>query len=326
MGARADPFAFRRRVAPAEAGLRLADVLARWLPGAASHPVPMARVRALVAAGAVRVNGAVVRVAGRPVRAGQLVDAALRLERLRSRAAGTDRPFRLTGASILYRDDVLLAVDKPPGLPTHATADPSRPSLVGHVVEHLRGAAAPYVGVHQRLDRDTSGIVLLATDPRANAGLARAFEGRQVEKTYLALTARPLRLPPRRLRIDAPLATSGAGEADARGPRGRVTVGGPRAKPARTDVVVREVLASALLVEARPRTGRKHQVRAHLAHAGLPVLGDPLYGDGRGPARLMLHASRLSLPHPVTGRPLVIESPLPPDFEAALARARGKLG
>lgn len=322
MGARAEPFAFRRRVAPAEAGLRLADVLARWLPGAASRPVPMARVRALVAAGAVRVNGEVVRAAGRPVRAGQLVDAALRLERLRPRAASTDRAFRLTGTSILYRDDFLLAADKPPGLPTHATADPSRPSLVGHVVEHLRGAAVPYVGVHQRLDRDTSGIVLLATDPRANLGLARAFEGRRVEKTYLALTARPARLPPRRFRVDAPLGASGPGDP---GRRGRVTVGRPGAKPACTDVVVREVLASALLVEARPLTGRKHQVRAHLAHAGLPVLGDPLYGDGRGAERLMLHASRLSLPHPVSGRPLVIDSPPPSDFEAALARARGGL-
>jgi 23S rRNA pseudouridine1911/1915/1917 synthase len=264
----------------------------------------MARVRALVAAGAVRLNGEVVRSAGRPVRAGQLVDAALRLELLRSRATGTDRRFRLTPRAILYRDDVLVAVDKPPGLPTHATADLSRPSLVGHVAEHLRGAEAAYVAVHQRLDRDTSGVVLLATDPRANEGLARAFAGRQVEKTYLALTARPSPLPPRRQRVVVPLG----------------------AKPAETELVVREVLEGALLVEARPLTGRKHQVRAHLAHAGMPILGDPVYGDGRRAPRLMLHALRLALPHPLTGRPLVVESPLPPDFEAVLARLRGEFG
>ena len=320
VGGEREPVGFRRRVAPAEAGLRLADALARWLPATAGHPVPMARVRALVAAGAVRLDGEVVRAAGRPVRAGQLVDAALHLDLLRPRAANRDRPFRLTPAAILYRDDVLVAVDKPPGLPTHATADPSRPSLVGHVAEHLRGAEAAYVAVHQRLDRDTSGVVLLATDPRANEGLARAFEGRQVEKSYLALTARPSPLPPRRLRVTVPLGAPGGGRS------GRVAAGGPGAKAAETEIVVREVLEGALLVEARPLTGRKHQVRAHLAHAGMPILGDPVYGDGRRAPRLMLHARRLALPHPLTGRPLVIESPLPPDFEAALARLRGKLG
>jgi 23S rRNA-/tRNA-specific pseudouridylate synthase len=145
----------------------------------------MARVRALVAAGAVRVDGEVRRAAGRPVRAGQQVEALVRPALLRARATASDRPFRLTPQRILYRDDVLLAVDKPPRLPTHATADPSRPSLVGRVTEYLRETGAtPYVGVHQRLDRDTSGVVLLATDPRANEGLARAFAGRQVEEIY----------------------------------------------------------------------------------------------------------------------------------------------
>jgi 23S rRNA-/tRNA-specific pseudouridylate synthase len=86
---------------------------------------------------------------------------------------------------------------------------------------------------------------------------------------------------------------------------------------------VREVLADALLVEARPLTGRKHQVRVHLAHAGMPILGDSVYGDAGGRApRLMLHARRLALSHPLTGQPLAIESPLPADFESVLARLR----
>jgi 23S rRNA pseudouridine955/2504/2580 synthase len=99
-------------------------------------------------------------------------------------------------------------------------------------------------------------------------------------------------------------------------------VGGEGALAAETRVVVREVLADALLVEARPLTGRKHQVRAHLAHAGIPILGDPVYGDAKRAPRLMLHARRLALPHPLTGEPLVLESPLPADFEAVLARLR----
>ena len=307
----------RFRVAADEAGLRLADVLARRLAGALRRPVPRARVRALVASGGVRVDGVVLQSAGRPVRPGQGVEALLRPELLRPRAEVSDRPFRLTPRAVVFRDAALLAVDKPPGLPTHPTADPSRPSLVGHVEAYLRaGGGGGYVGVHQRLDRDTSGIVLFAIDPRANAGLARAFEGREVEKTYVALTARPEPLPPSRFRVRAPLAVPGG--AGAR----RVRVGGPGAKPAETDVVVLETLPSALLVEARPLTGRKHQARAHLAHAGLPILGDAVYGPHGGAApRLMLHARRLELVHPLSGERLCLLSPLPEDFAETL-RAR----
>lgn len=300
----------------------MADALARRLGEAVGRPVPMARVRALVSAGGVRVDGEVQVAAGRPLRAGQAVDAIVRPELLRPRAEASDRPFRLTPGAVLFRDAALLAVDKPPGLPTHPTADPARPSLVGHVEAYLRGAGRPpYVGVHQRLDRDTSGIVLFAIEPRANAGLARAFEGREVEKTYLALTAKPDVLPPSRFRVKAPLAVPGG--AGAR----RVRVRGPGAKPAETDVVVLETLSGALLVEARPLTGRKHQVRAHLAHAGLPVLGDPVYGPlGSAAPRLMLHAVRLRLPHPLTGERLTLESPLPPDFAAVLRELRSGAG
>jgi 23S rRNA pseudouridine1911/1915/1917 synthase len=309
-----------RRVSSREGGLRLVDVLARGLPDVVGRPVAMARVRALVAAGAARVDGEVTTAAGRLLRAGQRVDAFVRPDLLRRRWQRSDRPFRLTAGALLFRDDVLLAVDKPPGLPIHATADPSRASLVGHVEQHLQaGGAGSYVAVHQRLDRDTSGVVLFAIDRRANEGLARAFEGRGVEKTYVALTARPPGLPPRRLRISVPLAAPAAG-----GGR-RVRIGGAGARAAETDVVVRETLPRALLVEARPLTGRKHQLRAHLAHARMPILGDVMYGDAGGRApRLMLHARRVALRHPLTGAALVIESPLPADMEALLARLRAR--
>jgi 23S rRNA pseudouridine1911/1915/1917 synthase len=309
------------RVPPADAGARLADALERWLATALGRPVPRARVRALVAAGQVRVDGAVLRAAGRPLRPGQRVEAVVRPELLRPRAERTDRPFRLTERAVLFRDSALLAVDKPPGLPTHATADPTRPSLVAHVERYLRElGGGSYVGVHQRLDRDTSGVVLFATDERANAGLARAFEGRGALKTYVALVARPRAIPRGPLLLRRPLGSPGPGRRPA-------TVGGEGAKPAETEVVVSEVLPDALLVEARPRTGRRHQVRVHLAHAGMPILGDPVYGDaGERAPRLMLHARRLGIPHPLTGEPLVIESPLPEDMLALLARLRTASG
>ena len=297
-----------------ESGRTLADVLADALTATTGEVVPRSRVRAMIAAGAVHVDGRPLRVAARPLRAGQRVETIARLDALRPPTRSTDRPFRLGPESVLYRDRWLIAVAKPAGLPTHPTVDPARASLTGHV-QRLAAAAGATVAVHQRLDRDTSGVVLFGLDPEANAGLARAFAGRRAEKTYLALTARPLRLPPREIVVDAPLAADG--------PASRpVRVGGDDARPAETRVAVREVLGDALLVEARPSTGRKHQVRVHLAHAGLPVLGDAIYGRaGTGP-RLMLHASRLALAHPVSGRPLVIDCPLPSDFAGLLQRLR----
>lgn len=306
-----------RKVAPGAAGRPLAAFLADALAPALGGEAPRSRVRALIAAGGVLVDGRPLRVPARPLRAGQRVEALVRLAEMRPPTAATDRPFELGPGAVLYRDRWLLAVAKPAGLPTHGTADPRRPSLVGHVERLLRGeGASPAVAVHQRLDRDTSGVVLLGLDAEANAGLARAFAGRAAEKTYLALTARPDRLPPREvLRIDAPLATAGP-------PSRPVRVGGAHARPAHTDVTIREVLGTALVVEARPRTGRKHQVRVHLAHAGLPILGDAVYGRAGDAPRLMLHAARLAVAHPVSGRPLVIDCPLPGDFARVLERLR----
>ena len=316
------------RVPGTDAGIRLADALARWLATALGRPVPRARVRALVAAGQVKVDGVALKAPGRPLRAGQRVQAVVRPELLRPRSERTDRPFRVTERAILFRDEVLLAVDKPPGLPTHATADPSRPSLVAHVQRHLRAVGrGGYVGVHQRLDRDTSGVVLFATDERANAGLARAFEERLVEKTYVALVARPAVVPVGPVVVRTPVTPrvrrnpSIVRDEPAAGKRASVRK--EAGTPAETEIVVREVLADALLVEARPRTGRRHQIRVHLAREGMPVLGDAVYGDaGERAPRLMLHARRLALAHPLTREPLVIESPLPADFLAVVARLR----
>jgi 23S rRNA pseudouridine1911/1915/1917 synthase len=302
-----------RRVAPAEDGARLTSLLALWLGRALGTEVPVARARALVIAGGVRVDGEALRAPGRPLRRGQLVEALVREELLRARSAATDRLFRLSPGALLFRDEWILAVDKPPGLPTHATADPGRPSLVGCVEAYLREQGErPYVGVHQRLDRDTTGVVLFATHPAANGGLARAFAGRDVEKVYAALTRGPAAARPRRFVVSLPLPSRAGGGESA-----------PR-RPAETRVVVREATSRGMLVEARPRTGRRHQVRAHLAHAGIPVLGDRTYGDAGDLApRTMLHARRLALRHPVTGAPLAIESPFPPDFLAVLAWVRG---
>jgi 23S rRNA-/tRNA-specific pseudouridylate synthase len=299
----------RRIALTADGRESLVSLLADGLGAALGTPASRAQARQLVMAGAVRVNGRPARRPGWRPAAGARVEAEVDRARLRPVGPRGDRRASLGPERILYEDAALLAVDKPPGLPTHATADPARPHLVGLVSALLaeRGGPAPVLAVHQRLDRDTSGVMLLVKDPAANAGIAAAFAAGRVAKTYLALTLRPRALPPVEWRS--------SGEV---GPPGRK-------QAAATDFRVREVLPQALLVEASPRTGRRHQVRIHLADAGMPVLGDREHGGPAAAARAprsMLHALRLALPHPLTARPLVIESPLPDDFNARLAALR----
>jgi RluA family pseudouridine synthase len=265
-------------------------------------------------AGGLRVRGQALRAPGRLIDAGAPLELIVRPELVRRE----DEPSALDEGRVLYEDEALIAVDKPPRLPTVPSADPRRSSLVGLVETLLRSRAASgplpaptHLGVHQRLDQDTSGVVLFAKDPAANLDLAAQFAAHAVEKTYLALTVRPRRMPPKAWRSE-----SAVEHASAAGAATRAAV---------TDFVIRDVFARGLFVEARPRTGRKHQIRIHLAEAGLPILGDRRYGKGLAAApRVMLHAARLRLRHPLTGVPLSVASPLPSDFRAVLHGLAGR--
>lgn len=313
----------RNRTTEAEGGHRLDELVRAWLAAATGTEPSKAAVRRLIMGGAVQSAGRALRRPGLPLLAGQQVVvrfAAARLEPVRDASAG----WRLTESAVLFSDGVLLAVDKPPGLPTTPTADPARATLVGLVRAWLGSSpsgGAPYLGVHQRLDRDTSGVVLFTVDAAANAGLARQLEGGEVEKTYLALTARPAVLPAPSWRRRSALDASDHGRAR------RVRSVGSGGQLAETSFRRLEVLRHGLVVEVLPSTGRKHQIRAHLAEAGLPILGDAAYGGpvraaGVSVPRAMLHAVRLALVHPLTGRPLAIESGLPEDFRRLLASLR----
>jgi RluA family pseudouridine synthase len=301
------------------AGASLVDAVARWLPRVLGRPLSRSAARRLILAGAVRVGGCPLRRPGAPLVAGQTLEARLDVSRLSPLPPA--QSTALSEQDILFEDRWLLAVAKPPGLPFHPTADSNRPNFVDAVrrllAHRAAGTSSPYLGVHQRLDRDTSGCALFVKDAEANAGLAAAFAAHAVTKTYQALTVRPARRVPRSWTIDAPLALLGRGRSAHMG----VTPGGD---PAQTEVTVVRTLREALLLECRPRTGRKHQIRAHLAQAGLPILGDTRYG---GPARLgsltfprvLLHALRLELPHPITGATLRIECDEPAAMKAIVA-------
>jgi 23S rRNA pseudouridine1911/1915/1917 synthase len=220
------------------------------------------------------------------------------------------------GVRIVHEDGWLAVVDKPAGLVVHEAPGVRDPTLVSVLGEMLGGGDDPRrPGIVHRLDKDTSGLMLVARGDEAHRALAAQIKGREVERTYLALVeGRPRS---RSGTIDAPLGR------DHRAPERRA-VGGRGSREARTHFAVVEVLPKDALLEVRLETGRTHQIRAHLAAIGHPVAGDARYGARyrHGLERQFLHSARLRLAHPITGTPLEFESPLPSDLVAALDRAR----
>jgi RluA family pseudouridine synthase len=213
--------------------------------------------------------------------------------------------------AILHTGASLVVVAKPPGLPTEPTRDPGRPSVVSQVRAALGLPADAFLQVPHRLDLDTSGVLLVARNPAALAALGHAFAARTVEKTYLAVVHG-------RLADDAGTWSSFLApvERSARSTRwGSVRAGGKKAITAYR-VLRRDHDRS--LVECRPRTGRTHQLRVHLAEAGHPIVGDERYGAPRGEharvGRFLLHAWRLHLP-PIADEPGgTFEAPPAPSF------------
>jgi 23S rRNA pseudouridine1911/1915/1917 synthase len=220
---------------------------------------------------------------------------------------------------ILYQDEYLMVVSKPAGVVTHPTASRRTGTLVnrllamGGPLSTAGGDDRP--GIVHRLDAGTSGAMIVARDDATHAALSAMFREHAVDRRYLALVKGEVH--PDRFLIDAPLGRRAA----------RILVRAVTGKHAATEIEVRERLSGATLVEARPRTGRTHQIRVHLAAIGHPVLGDRAYGgvgaDARrlGLERPFLHSWQVAFDHPVTGERIEVEDPLPPDLAAALARA-----
>jgi 23S rRNA pseudouridine1911/1915/1917 synthase len=216
---------------------------------------------------------------------------------------------------VLYRDDHLLVVDKPAGLLVHPVPGFNGPTLV-HGLLHEVGGDGIRPGIVHRLDRDTSGLLVVARDDRTLARLQSLLRRRRISRSYAALVrGRPAS---RRGTIEAPIGR------DRRDPT-RVSLDSDVARPAVTHFSIAELLAHHTLLDVELETGRTHQIRVHLAAIGLSVVGDPVYGHGPelGLERQFLHAARLRFPHPQTGEEIDVRSPLPADLEQALATARG---
>jgi 23S rRNA pseudouridine1911/1915/1917 synthase len=217
---------------------------------------------------------------------------------------------------IVHLDDDLAVVDKPAGLVVHPAPSHSGPTLVSELEGVLAGGGDPErPGIVHRLDRGTSGLLVVARSDEAHAALQAAVRERDVERAYLALAGG--RLGSRTGTIDAPI-----GRASRQ--RHRMAVSGAASRQARTHFTVLELLAAETYLEARLETGRTHQIRAHFAAIGHPLAGDPTYGGEirYGLERQFLHAHRLAFAHPTSGERMEFVSELPPDLAAALEAAR----
>lgn len=221
-----------------------------------------------------------------------------------------------TELRIVHLDEHLAVVDKPAGLVVHPAPSHRGPTLVDELGEVLGGGADPErPGIVHRLDKETSGLLVVARDDATHAALQERVRQREVERIYLALAAG--RLASRTGTIDAPIGRAAR-------QRHRMAVSGAASRQARTHFEVHELLAAESYVEVTLETGRTHQIRAHFGAIGHPLVGDPTYGGAEkyGLARQFLHAHRLAFAHPVTGEALSFRSELPADLAAALDLAR----
>lgn len=317
-------------------GERVDAVLARALPA-----LSRSRIQGLIGAGMAQVDGAPLTAASTKSRAG-----AVYTLRLPPPEPAAPQPEAIP-LSIVYEDSALIVVDKAAGMAMHPAPGAMRGTLVHALLAHcgdtlsgIGGVARP--GVVHRIDKDTTGLVVVAKHDAAHAGLAAQFAKHSIERAYFAVTRGAPQ--PRSAVIDTHLARS---PDDRR--KQAVCASPAHGKRAITHYWTIETFgqiegqavgrAAAAFVECRLHTGRTHQIRAHMAHIGCPLIGDPLYGKQRAFkaarasdalraqvemfSRQALHAAVLGFVHPETGAPLRFESPLPPDMAELLRALRG---
>ena len=297
-----------RSIPPELAGLRLDQALARLFP---EHP--RSRLQAWVRAGRVTVDAAHADVK-RKVWGGERVVLSA------SAAAAPDayapQPIALR---IVHEDDAIIVVDKAAGVVVHPGAGNRDGTLANALVHHAPAlAGVPRAGIVHRLDKDTTGLLVVAKTPAAQTDLVRQLARRTVKREYLALVHGRV---------------AGAGEIDApigRHPTARTRMAvSARGKPARTRYRVVERFAASTLLAVGLDTGRTHQIRVHMRSIGHPIVGDPTYGKGAAAGSLLaafprqaLHAARLGLAHPASGAPCEWQSELPDDMRELIGRLR----
>jgi len=302
-------------VRPEDAGRRLDQFLTARFP-----QLSRSQVQRLIREGQVRINS------GR-AKPGLVVEPGLRVDvdvPAPSPSSAVPEPLPLT---ILHDDQDIVVIDKPAGMVVHPAAGHARGTLVNALLHHVKGLSgiggADRPGIVHRLDRGTSGVMVIAKHDIAHRELARQFHDREVEKEYLALVWGRVSAG---LRLEDPIGRD-------RRHRQKMSSRTSRGRSASTHIVDVEALPGASFIRVVIATGRTHQIRVHLSEHGHPVVGDALYGgvkrNVRGPLavastldRPFLHAARLTFTHPGSGTRLTVESPLPSDLAAVLHRLR----
>jgi len=304
------------RLTPAHAGWRLDRALAAAVPTLSRE-----RLKSLIRSGAVEAAGKPVRDPATKVRGEEALRVAVP-EPTPAHNAAQDIPL-----PIVFEDDHLLVVDKPAGLVVHPAAGNLDGTLVNALLHHcaghlsgIGGVARP--GIVHRIDKGTSGLLVVAKTDVAHEGLARQFAAHSIDRRYLAIVDGVPKTNGGA--VDAPLARSATNR------KKIAVVQGQRGKRAVTHWKRLELLRDAALVECRLETGRTHQVRVHMASLGHPLLGDPVYGrSGRTHGKLLnelnferqaLHATELGFTHPVTKHRLSFSSAMPPDMQELFNR------
>ncbi|MGN6058808.1 MAG: RluA family pseudouridine synthase [Sphingomicrobium sp.] len=299
------------RLQPAHAGWRLDRALAAAVPTLSRE-----RLKALIRSGAVETSGNSLRDPAAKVRG----DESFRLA-VPEPAPAHNEPQDIP-LTIAFEDEHLLVVDKPAGLVVHPAAGNPDGTLVNALLHHCGGSLSGIGGVARpgivhRIDKDTSGLLVVAKTDVAHDGLARQFAAHSIDRRYLAIVSGVPKASEGK--IDAPLARSATNR------KKIAVIEGARGKRAVTHWKRRNVLRDAALVECRLETGRTHQVRVHMASIGHPLIGDPVYGPaGKTHGKLLkelqfhrqaLHAAELGFTHPVTKHKLSFSSPMPPDMQ-----------
>jgi len=299
------------RLAPGHAGWRLDRALADAVPTLSRE-----RLKALIRSGAVEAEGKPLRDPALKVRGEEALKVAVP-EPVPAHNEAQDIPL-----TIVFEDEHLLVVDKPAGLVVHPAAGNLDGTLVNALLHHCGGSLSGIGGVARpgivhRIDKDTSGLLVVAKSDVAHEGLAKQFAAHSIDRRYLAIVnAVPMA---KEGTVDAPLARSAVNR------KKIAIVEGKRGKRAVTHWKRLSILRDAALVECRLETGRTHQVRVHMASIGHPLVGDPVYGrSGKTHVKILnrlqfhrqaLHAAELGFTHPVTKRRLSFSSPVPSDMQ-----------
>jgi 23S rRNA pseudouridine1911/1915/1917 synthase len=286
-----------------EAGQRLDSALARLLP-----QYSRSRLQVWIKAGQLRVEGRVETEIRKKLHGGECLTLNILPERTDTTFAPEALPL-----DIVFQDAAILVINKPAGLVAHPGSGNWSGTLMNALLHHDPGLKeVPRAGIVHRLDKDTSGLLVVARTLAAQTALVRQLQARSVKREYLAVA---LGAVAKEGSVNAPIA---------RHPVSRVKMAVvPEGKPAITHYQVIRAFRGATLLTCRLETGRTHQIRVHMAHLGHPLLGDPVYGRGVVSGlppfpRQALHAARLGLIHPVSGEAMTWDAPLPEDMQGLL--------